>query len=81
MNLADIYSMPADGWVCFHCGERFTTLGAASDHFGVRPGDGLACRIKAGEERGLLMAFRKAQAETNDARCKVAELVTKAAEP
>ena len=29
--------MPIDGWVCFHCGERFRTEGAARDHFGETP--------------------------------------------
>ena len=62
------YSMPLDGWVCFHCGERFTTVGAASDHFGERPGDGLACRIKVGDERGLVMAMRSAQRERDEMR-------------
>lgn len=57
------YPMPRHGWTCFHCGETFTTPGAARDHFGA---DSLAepgCRIKAGEELGLLMALRKAEAE------------------
>ena len=72
----DTYEMPPDGWVCFHCGERFTTSGAASDHFGARLGDGLACKIKVGAERGLLMALRKAQSDYHEARCKIAELVT-----
>ena len=56
------YPMPLDGWVCFHCGERFTTVGGARDHFGARPTDMAACLIKIGEERGLLMALRKAEA-------------------
>ncbi len=73
----DTYSMPSDGWVCFHCGERFTTPGAARDHFGERPDDGLACRIKAGEERGLVMALRRSQAETVEARTMVAHLIVK----
>ena len=54
--------MPPDGWVCFHCGERFTTVGAARDHFGARPSDMAACKIKVGEERGLVMALRRAEA-------------------
>lgn len=41
---------PGDGWVCFHCGERLTTPGAARDHFGFQPSDDPACRIKIGEE-------------------------------
>ena len=59
----ETYPMPADGWVCFHCGERFTTPGGAEDHFGARPTDMAACLIKVGEERGLVMALRKAEAE------------------
>lgn len=55
------YPMPKDGWVCFHCGERFTTEGAARDHFGGSPDELAGCQIKAGEERGLLMELRRAQ--------------------
>lgn len=54
---------PALGWTCFHCGETFTTPGAAQDHFGCSQSDDPACRIKMGEERGLVMALRKAEAE------------------
>ena len=72
--MADTYPMPLDGWVCFHCGERFTTPGAASDHFGARPGSGLACKIKAGDERGLVMELRKAQTERDEARAEVKAL-------
>ena len=57
------YLMPEDGWRCFFCGERFNTVGAARDHFGADPTAETACQIKAGEERGLVMALRKAQNE------------------
>ena len=62
----DTYPMPADGWVCFHCGERFTTVGTAEDHFGARPRDMAACLIKVGEERGLVMELRRVQAELRE---------------
>jgi len=55
--------MPVHGWTCFFCGETFTTPGAARDHFGGDPLDNTACQIKAGEERGLVMALRKAEDE------------------
>ena len=61
----DVYPMPADGWVCYHCGERFTTPGAARNHFGARPEATVACLIKYGEERGLVMELRKAEDEVN----------------
>ena len=54
---------PALGWTCFHCGETFTTPGEARDHFGCDQTDDPACRIKTGDERGLVMALRKAEAE------------------
>lgn len=57
------YIGPLHGWTCFHCGETFTTVGAARDHFGADPLATPGCQIKAGEERGLLMALRKAEAE------------------
>lgn len=59
----ETYPAPEHGWTCFHCGEAFKKYGAARDHFGERPGQGLACKIKAGEERGLVMALRKTQAD------------------
>ena len=62
----DTYPMPEDGWVCFHCGERFTTVGTAEDHFGARPTDMAACLIKVGEERGLVMELRRVQAELRE---------------
>jgi hypothetical protein len=52
------YIKPKDGWICFHCGERFTTEGAARDHFGTTPASTPGCIIKSGDEMGLLMALR-----------------------
>ena len=51
------------GWTCFFCGETFTTPGSAQDHFGAAQFGNAACQIKAGEERGLVMALRRAEAE------------------
>lgn len=31
------YRRPPDGWVCFHCGQRFMTPGEAALHFGETP--------------------------------------------
>ena len=60
--MSNTYKQPKHGWTCFHCGETFKKYGVARDHFGNSI-DGLAgCQIKAGEERGLLMALRKAEA-------------------
>ncbi len=58
----DTYKKPKDGWICFHCGEIFTTVGGAGDHFGAKSSNQVACRIKLGDERGLVMALRKAEA-------------------
>lgn len=58
----ETYLPPPHGWTCFHCGDTFTTVGAARDHFGGDPLALAACQIKAGEERGLVMALRKAEA-------------------
>lgn len=60
------YTMPPGGWVCFHCGEKLTTVGAAQDHFGAKPQALAGCQIKAGEERGLLMALRKTEASRDE---------------
>lgn len=58
----DTYDQPKHGWTCFHCGETFTTPGRARDHFGGTPNSMAACRIKFGDEMGLLMELRKAEA-------------------
>ena len=57
------YPKPPHGWTCFHCGETFTTVGAARNHFGFDPSAEPGCRIKVGAERGLLRALRKAEQE------------------
>ena len=33
----DTYAPPKDGWLCFHCGERFRTVNGARLHFGETP--------------------------------------------
>lgn len=59
----DTYPQPEHGWCCFHCGETFTTPGSARNHFGATPAGVPGCIIKAGDERGLLMALRKVEAQ------------------
>ena len=53
-----------EGWQCFHCGECFTSVGAAQDHFGAKPDavPGCVLKVRLGEERGLLMGLRKIEA-------------------
>lgn len=63
MSEADTYAMPAHGWTCFHCGETFTTPGGARNHFGFDPSFDPACRIKIGEERGLVRELRTLEAK------------------
>ena len=31
------YTKPGEGFVCFHCGERFLTYESAKEHFGEKP--------------------------------------------
>lgn len=60
------YPQPKDGWVCFHCGERFKTPGPAELHFGTFPKAqraGCLIKIQAGDEKGLLMELRKVEEE------------------
>lgn len=75
MSNKDTYLMPKDGWVCFHCGERFTTPGGARDHFGERPSAEPGCLIKVtvGDERGWLMKIRKLQKSWDEMRVKLLE--------
>lgn len=57
------YNAPPDGWVCYHCGERFISWGSAQDHFGAFSNGPTGClmRVKLGTERGWLMEIRKLQ--------------------
>jgi hypothetical protein len=67
---------PVHGWTCFHCTETFKTIGEARDHFGYDSDEKPACLIKAGQERGLVMALRQAQKERDSAMqmlCNVAK--------
>ena len=57
--MSDTYPMPEDGWVCFHCGERFYKIGSAQDHFGARPWAKVACAVTTVELRAELMEYRK----------------------
>lgn len=78
------YTKLESGWVCFHCDERFTTVGGARDHFGVEPGYQPGCLLKValGDERGWLMDLRKAEkcAEEQMERALQAERDLEAAE-
>ncbi len=70
------YQQPKHGWTCFHCGETFKKFGAARDHFGEDIEGSAGCQIKAGEERGLLMALRKCQKNYSDLLFKMQMLDT-----
>lgn len=59
----ETYRKPKHGWTCFHCGETFTTVGGARDHFGAKPDAVPGCLLQVREERGALMALRRAEAE------------------
>mgnify|MGYP003386030355 CR=1 FL=1 len=57
------HEMPASGWTCFHCGETFTLVGLAEDHFGTRQHAETGCQIKKGHERNLLHQIRELENE------------------
>ena len=66
--MSDTYEKPAHGWTCFHCGETFTTVGGARNHFGADPSKEPGCIIKVslGAERGLLMKLRQLEDELTE---------------
>jgi len=66
-------AIPEHGWTCFHCGETFTTVGSARDHFGGMPDKQPGCmiRVQLGDERGLQMALRTAEDEIERLRLDV----------
>ena len=61
--MTDTYPMPADGWVCFHCGERFTTPSSARDHFGFYPEASPACTIPLEQFQAELREYRVLEAK------------------
>ena len=54
----DTYPKPADGWVCFHCGERFLSTRKAREHFGPTPISDPACQLAEPELRRQLRQLR-----------------------
>lgn len=60
--LLETYQTPPHGWTCFHCGETFTSIGKAKDHFGEEPIDTPICIIAA-EWGGLPGYIRDLQSE------------------
>lgn len=69
MSLAPYFGgeKPAHGWTCFHCGETFTQPHAARQHFGYDQGYEPACIIKAGAEKSMVEALRRAEASAAEA--------------
>lgn len=67
MTNAQLHGCTFEGWQCFHCGEVFTTVGGAGDHFGATPNSKPGClmKVQLGAERGLQAALRKAEAEVD----------------
>lgn len=59
VRLKDVAAI-ADGWLCFHCGDRFTDRREAKLHFGGEMDSVPACKIK-GSEGGLVKALREAE--------------------
>lgn len=64
----DTYTKPEHGWTCFHCGETFTKVGVARDHFGAMPDviPGCMLRVQKEDELGILMSLRKAESTIKD---------------
>jgi hypothetical protein len=63
MTNAQLHGCKFEGWQCFHCGEVFTTVGGARDHFGATPDalPGCLLKIELGDARGWLMELRRLQ--------------------
>lgn len=76
----DTYLSPKDGWVCFHCGERFRSPGLAGLHFGIKPDAVPGCMLKVekGEESGLLYRFRQIEDENRTLRTNSVNVLARA---
>lgn len=77
MTNAQLHGCAFEGWQCFHCGEVFTTVGAARDHFGASPTakPGCIAKVGLGNERGLQMALREAEQQRDDLQTELLSLV------
>ena len=66
--MSKTYPKPKHGWTCYHCGETFTTWGAAEDHFGKTPAARPGCilKVQLGDERGLEMELRKVESDRDE---------------
>ena len=56
------YEAPRDGWVCFHCGERFYAYEAAAEHFGESPSMVAACVLGDEGIKARLKEVRRIEA-------------------
>ena len=76
MSGTETYPMPKDGWVCWHCGERFMTPGRARDHFGERPNEipGCILKIECENEKVWLKKIRNLEEAWTRMRIKLLEL-------
>lgn len=58
-----------NGWVCFHCGERFINPTLARDHFGDNPDSIPGCILKVrtglADEQGMLAVIRNIERGLN----------------
>lgn len=81
MTNAQLHGCAFAGWQCFHCGEIFTTVGGARDHFGADPTKEPSCliKIKYGNERGLEMELRKVEGERDKLQFQIDNESTEAA--
>jgi len=77
MSNAQVHGCAFEGWQCFHCGEIFTTIGGAEDHFGAAEGTTPGCLLKVelGNERGWLMDFREKEKRITKLEQQLAELL------
>lgn len=66
-------------WRCFHCGEVFLDHSCAQAHFGRDETSEPACLIKAGAERSILKALRRAEADAAEAWAAIQNETTDAA--
>ena len=79
---ADVYERPNEGWVCYHCGERFLSPGSAEVHFGTRPTGLVRCRemqvnhAKAIREKDEAIAQARADALEEAAKAVEKRIIT-----
>ena len=70
------YTVPKEGWTCFHCGENFKDFKKAQEHFGLKRDMTSICIVKLCKDKCSIMELRKAERLAHERGETIKELET-----